>query len=75
LASSTPRIFASTVSCAWQYRQPAAVLATIATSGLRPTGTVPVRQIRVISSLNARRMSGRRAIVNRLFGTKDIVSS
>src|SRR5918996_2505785 len=75
LRSSTPRIFASTVSCAWQYRQPAAVLATIATSGFRPTGTVPLRQICVISSLNALRISGRRAIVNRLFGTNDIVSS
>jgi hypothetical protein len=62
-SSSTPRSRASTASCAWQYRQPAATLEMIAINGFSGFGSVPVFQILVISSLNARRISGRRAIV------------
>ena len=51
------------------------MLETIPISGFNGVGSVPEFQIWVISSLNARRISGRRAIVNRLFGTKLRVSS
>ena len=61
--SGTPRSRASTASCAWQYRQPAAMLETIPISGFSGLGRVPEFHICVINSLNARRISGRRAIV------------
>jgi hypothetical protein len=51
------------------------MLETIPIKGFNGLGRVPEFHVWVISSLKARRISGRRAIVNRLFGTKLRVSS
>src|SRR4051812_45951726 len=73
-SSLTPCRVALTVVCALQYWQPVAVLATCATSRLRPRSTSPSgANTARFSAMTARAIAGTRCIVSRLFGTKPSV--